>query len=454
MRIVIVGAGEVGYHVAKSLSAEGHDITVIEEDEERAQKVDNELDVIAIRGNGSRPSVLAEAGVVPGCSVDILVACTNRDEVNIMACWIAKRAGVKRVISRARGLEYTDSPDWARSLGIDVMSSPERSVARQIIELLTVSSAMDAAELFEGVAGIYAFRIAHDSPLIGVPLKDLRFHYPQITAIIVYVQRNGGGFVPYGDNILEEGDLCFIATRKDQIWRLEEMIQGEKSTPLHRVIIIGGGKLGYQVARRLEKQYKHLDIRLIDHNREKCERIASELEKTLVLCGDGADEMLLRQEGIEGADGLVAATESDEANILFGVVGKALGAKKTIAVVRRQMYMRLDNYISVDAMVNPNQALASVIMSNVRYPSGMGTLSLLEKIDAEMFEAIIPETSPVVGLSMAELGLPKGILVALIQRENEVFVPKGETTLQGNDLVTLFASSELMPIAVEKLGVK
>ncbi|HCA40088.1 MAG TPA: Trk system potassium transporter TrkA, partial [Aminobacterium sp.] len=157
---------------------------------------------------------------------------------------------------------------------------------------------------------------------------------------------------------------------------------------------------------------------------------------------------------IEGADGLVAATESDEANILFGVVGKALGAKKTIAVVRRQMYMRLDNYISVDAMVNPNQALASVIMSNVRYPSGMGTLSLLEKIDAEMFEAIIPETSPVVGLSMAELGLPKGILVALIRRGNEVFVPKGETTLQGNDLVTLFASSELMPIAVEKLGVK
>ncbi len=118
------------------------------------------------------------------------------------------------------------------------------------------------------------------------------------------------------------------------------------------------------------------------------------------------------------------------------------------------MYMRLDNYISVDAMVNPNQALASVIMSNVRYPSGMGTLSLLEKIDAEMFEAIIPETSPVVGLSMAELGLPKGILVALIRRGNEVFVPKGETTLQGNDLVTLFASSELMPIAVEKLGVK
>lgn len=454
MHIVIVGAGEVGYHVARSLSAEGHDITVIEEDKERALKVDNELDVITIRGNGSRPSVLEEVGVKSGCSIDILVACTNRDEVNIMACWIAKRAGVKRVISRARGLEYTDSPTWARDLGIDVMNSPERSVARQIIELLSVSSALETAELLEGIAGIYAFPIAHKSPLAGLSLKQLRIQYPHVTAIIVYVKRNGEGFVPYGDNILEEGDICFTVTRKDQVWQLEEVFSGEKSTPLKKVFIIGGGKLGYQVAHRLEKHYKSVDIRLIDRNKEKCERIASELQRTLVLCGDGADETLLRHEGVEDADGFVCTTESDEANILFGVVGKALGARKAIAVVRRQMYMHLDNYISVDAMVNPNQALASVIMSNVRYPSGAGTLSLLDKIDAEMLEAHISETSAISGLTMAEMDLPKGILIALVRRDNEVFVPMGDTIIHAGDLVTIFASSELMPIAVEKLGVK
>jgi trk system potassium uptake protein TrkA len=454
MRIVIVGAGEVGYHVAKSLSTEGHDITVIEEDEERALKVDNELDVITIRGNGSRPSVLEEAGVVAGCSVDILVACTNRDEVNIMACWIAKRAGVKRVISRARGLEYTDSPTWARDLGIDVMSSPERSVSRQIIELLTVSSAVETAELLEGVAGIYAFPIALKSPLAGASLKQLRVRYPHVTAIIVYVKRNGKGFVPYGDNILQEGDLCFTVTRKDQVWKLEEVFTGKKSTPLRRVFIIGGGKLGFQVAHRLESQYRNVDIHLVDHNKEKCERIATELQRTLVLCGDGADETLLRQEGIEEADGLVTATESDEANILLGVVGKALGAKKTIAVVRKQMYMRLDNYISVDSMVNPNQALASVIMSYVRYPSGAGTLSLLDKVDAEMLEAHLPAGSSLSGLSLAEMNLPKGMLFALVRRGKEVFVPIGDTILHEGDLVTIFASSEMMPLAVEKLGVK
>ena len=174
MKIVVVGGGEVGYNVANTLSEEEHDVTVVEEDEERAEKVDNELDVITVRGSGARPQVLEEAGIFPGCDVDILVACTDRDEVNILACWIAKRAGVKRVISRARALEFTDSPTWAKDLGIDVMNSPERSVAREILELLFVSSAVHTAELLDGRSGIYALRVSPNSALVGLALKDLR----------------------------------------------------------------------------------------------------------------------------------------------------------------------------------------------------------------------------------------------------------------------------------------
>ncbi|WP_341271035.1 Trk system potassium transporter TrkA [Thermanaerovibrio acidaminovorans] len=453
LKIVVVGGGEVGYMVAQTLSSEGHDVTVVEEDEERADKVDSELDVITVRGNGARPQVLEEAGVCPGCQVDLLVACTNHDEVNILACWIAKRAGVKRVISRARGLEFTDSPTWAKDLGIDVMYSPERSVAREILELLSVRSTVHTGELMDGRWGVYAFRVARDSKLVGVALRDLKTLYPNYVAIIVYIEREGRGYVPHGDITIESGDLCYIVTSREDAWRLEEVYQGHRSRPLRKVIIVGGGKIGFQVARQLEERYPSLDVRLIDHDEEKCERIAGELKRTLVLKGDGADDGLLRQEGIEEADGLVCATESDEANLLFAVIGKALGARKTVAVARRKLYAKLDSYMSVDSIVNPNSALASLILRHARYPGGSGVLSIIDKIDAEMFEAVLPEDSPAVGRPIIDLGLPKGIIVALAERRGHVFVPVGSSILMPGDRVIVFATADMMDDAIRYLGV-
>lgn len=453
MKIVVVGGGEVGWSVAETLSEEGHDVTVVEEDEERAAQIDDGLDVKVVAGNGARPQVLEEAGVCSGCGVDILVACTDRDEVNILACWIAKRAGVRRVISRARGLEFTDSPTWAKDLGIDVMNSPERSVAREILELLFVSSAVHTAELPDGRSGIYAFRVAQNSSLVGVALKDLRSLYPQFVAIIVYIERGGKGFVPHGEARIEAGDLCYLVTSREQAWKMEEFYQMKKSRPLKKVIIIGGGKLGFQVAWRLESQFNNLEIRLIDQNREKCERLAGELKKTLVLCGDGADENLLRQEGIDGADGLVCATGSDETNLLLAVIGKALGARKTISVVRRKIYTKLDNYMPVDSIVNPNSALASVILRYARYPSGSAVMSIIENIDAEMLETEIPDGSPAAGRAIMNLGLPRGIIISLVVRRGKPFVPVGATVLQKGDRVVVFAASDLMPEAMNCLGV-
>ena len=454
MRVVIVGAGEVGFNVAENLSAQGHDVIVVENDEARAMKVESDLDVMLVRGNGARPPVLEEAGIAPGCDVDILVACTDRDEVNILACWIAKRAGVKRVISRARGLEYTDSPTWARELGIDIMISPERSVAREIEELLSVSSAVHTAEFFDGRAGLYAFRVSEGSPMIGDTLRRINQRYPKLTALIAFVERNGTGFVPFGETKLKAGDLCFIVTLRGQVHQLEELFRRERTGRLRRVIVVGGGKIGFQVARRLELRYRDLDIRLIDQDSEKCDKLARELERTIVLFGDGADEELLLYEGVEGADGFVTTTASDERNLLMGVIGRVLGARKSIAVVRRNPLMKLGDYIPVDALVNPNQALASLIMRHVRYPFSSGALSLIEKIDAEMLEVTLREDSRIIGKHIKDLGLPKGILLALARRGEEVFVPVGETILQLGDQIVLFASSEQMPKAVEILGVK
>lgn len=454
MRIVIIGAGEVGFNVASSLSVEGHDITIVESNEERAAKAENELDVMVVRGNGSRPPVLEKAGIFPGCDIDLLIACSNFDEVNIMACWIARRAGVKRVISRARGLEYTDSPTWAKQLGIDVMISPERSVAREIEEFLSISSAVHTAEFFGGKVGVYAFRVSDNSPLIGTSLRDLRRIYPKIKALVVFIERKGKGFVPFGEDKLETGDLCFTVTSKSQAQELEELFTRQKTPELKRVIVVGGGKIGYQVARRLEIRFPNLDIRLIDQDRDKCEKLSRELERAIVIHGDGMDEELLRYEGVDEADGFVTTTANDEHNILIGVVGKALGARKSVAVVRRELLMRLTDYMAVDAMVNPNQALATVIMRQVRYPYGTGALSIIDKIDAEVLELKIPHGSPVSGKKIMDLDLPKGILIALISRNGDMFVPWGDSVLMENDEVLIFAAEELMPRAVEMLGVE
>jgi trk system potassium uptake protein TrkA len=462
MKIVIVGAGEVGFTLAGTLSGEGHDVNVVEQDEGRATKAELELDVRVIRGNGARPQVLYEAGVRKGCEVDFLVACTDRDEVNILSCWIGRHAGVKRVIARARDLEFTDSPAWGRDLGIDMMISPERSVAREILELLSVSTAVHTAELLGGRAAIYAFRVAPGSPLVGLSLQEVRTRNRDLTAIVVCIERGGehredAHIVPDGNTKLLENDLCYVVSYREQVWRLEKLFQLHSSRPLKRVFIVGGGKLGFQVAYRLESNYRNVDIRLIDQDREQCEKLAAELGRTLVLQGDGADESLLKDEDIDTADGYVCATESDEINLIYCALAKSMGVHKCIAVVRRRLYLDMPGRIPIDAVIDPNEALSSVILRYIRYPGSSKALSIIERIDAEMLEVVMPAGHELLGTPLQALDLPKGVLVALVGRNlegrrKEVFVPDGTTCLQADDHVILFAASTLMGETAERFG--
>ncbi|MDR1965911.1 MAG: Trk system potassium transporter TrkA [Synergistaceae bacterium] len=453
---MIVGAGEIGFSVARNLSQDGNDIVMVEENPERAAKAENELDVMVVRGNGARPNVLEKAGVSPDGGVEMLIACSSRDEVNILACWIAKKMGVPRVISRAVGMEFTDTDAWRRDLGIDMMVSPERSVAKEIENLLETQGAVYSSE-FDERAGIYAFRVQEDSPACGATLLELRRGNAKLVTIIVYIQREDGGFIPKASDALQAGDLCYSFCYLDQIQEIAELYQSHKAKKLKRVMIIGAGKVGFQTAFLLHHRKKGVDVRIIDIDREKCRRIAGELPGATVLWGDGADEDLLIQEGVSNAGGFVATTDSDEVNLILASLAKTLGARKSIAVVRRKNYQKLSEAIPVDAIVSRNDALSSVLISAVRYPGHASTLAMLDQIGAETLQVVIPDGSPAIGVALKDLSLPAGALLGLVSRDegaHGLFIPTGASSLLAGDKVILFATLEVINDTLEALGVK
>lgn len=453
MRIVLVGAGEVGYSVARSLSEDGHDIVVIENDEERAIQAERELDVIVVRGNGARPSVLKRAGISKDDDkVSLLIACTNKDEVNIMACWIAKKMGVPHVIARAVGLEFTDNDSWAQNLGIDVMVSPERSVSKEIEELLEVRGAMHAIEIAGGKAGIYVFRVDEDAPIVGLQLLELRKRYPALVTLIVCIKRGKESFVPRATELLTAGDICYTMCYRSQVHDIEKIFNPGHIKKLRRVFVVGGGKIGFQTAQRLLTRIHGIDLKLVEEDRAKCERLAEELPKAYVICGDGADSDLLKSEGIEYADGFVATTDHDETNLMLAVLGKSLGASKSIAVVKRPTYVNMTSQIPVDSILDRNQTLAEVIIKSVRYPGSSSVLTVLNEISAEAIELTLSSGTKAAGRTLIDIKMPRGSIIGLLERGGELFIPTGVTRLAPGDKIVLFAAAEIMSQALETLG--
>ncbi len=455
--IVIVGAGEIGKSVAKRLTEENHNIYIVESDEERARRAEDELDVGVICGNGARPQILAQAGVVSGGDVDMVIACTNRDEVNMLSCWIAHNAGVKQVISRTRSLEFTDSPDWGRKLGIDAMISPERSIAREVTGLLTVGTATHYAELLDGQAALYTLNIADNSPLDGVALKDIRTKFPQLVAVLVYVEHEDGvSGVPNGFTVLKAGDTCWAVTYRKSVALMQELFQPGKYISKKRnegkIFIVGGGKLGTKIALMIKRDFGNVSLRIIDTDYNRCKRLSEEFGDDLVINADGADSRTLSDEGIDGADAYICATDSDELNLIYCALAKKMGAHKSIAIAKRRDYQLLSDVIPVDAIVDPNASLANVILKYVRYKDHALAYSMIERIGAEMLEIKMTEDAPVCGKTLAELRLKKGAVVALIGRGNDVLLPTGATTLLPDDHVILFAVNEMLAETANLFG--
>ncbi len=439
MRVIIVGAGEVGFNLSKVLSNEGHDVVVIEKDERKASEIEDELDVLVVKGSGSHIHTLEEAKIE---LADMLIAVTDSDETNIVACLIAKQFGVKKVIARIQEMRMDEPTDViARKMGVDLIINPTRVVASEIFHLLQVPPASQVMEFASGRIMVYLLKVMNGAPAVGKSLVDMAQEIDG-TFLIVGILRKGEMFVPHGRDKIEVGDKVFVVGRKEDLYRLALYLGAEWRKP-KRVMLIGGGEITQWLAKDLESAGIS-NIKIISKSQEKCEELSRELSASLVIKGDGTDLSLLRREGVSDVDGFVALTQNDEVNLLSVLLAKSQGARKGIALVKKSDYVRLVDYLEkIDAIVNPRLATASTILRHF-WREDVLSISLIEEADVRVVDVRVGRGSMITRGRLRELSLPERLLVGAVVRGDEVIIPRGDTHLLEGDEAIVFLMGEAL----------
>ena len=457
MNILILGAGQVGSSAAYDLSrSAANEVTVVDIDDDRLREMRDRLDIRTVHGHASHPQVLEQAGCA---DADIVIALTDSDETNMLACQIAYtlyRTPTK--IARIRALEYTAvrelfSPD---AVPVDDVIAPEQLVTEHIEQLIHYPGALQVLSFADGkvrLAGVVARR---GGLLVGQELRQLRRHIPHTDARVaaIYRRRSDGSresILPEGDTVIRQHDIVFfIAARKDLRVMMSELRKLEH--PVRKVIIAGGGNIGFQLARRLETT-NH--VKLIERDKRRATEIAAKLSKTIVIPRDATDEEVLSEENIENTDVFCAVTNAEEANILSSLLAKRMGAKKVITLVNRPSYTELVERQNIDIAVSPQQITLGKLLTKVRRGDVVKVHSL-RRGAAEALETVAhgtPETSKVVGRSVEDIELPPGALIAAVVRGNDVLMAHHDVVIESDDHVILFLTQtdEKNIRAVEKL---
>ena len=433
MKIIIIGAGKVGCQIAKTLSSENHDVTLIEKDDSIRQSAQNNLDVLTILGNGANVLTLEEAGIK---QTDMLIAVTSSDEVNMLACMIAKQFGVPKKIARIRNPEYLHTSILSREkLGIDFAINPERATAKEIVKLfkspINVSQVQDFAE---GKVQLIEFKIEEYFPFLNQQLKNISFKYPVLVAAIY---RNDKIIIPDGEEKIILGDNLYVLVEKGNFLGLNEFFN-EKPLDMQNVMILGGNRIAIQTALILAKL--GINTKLIERDKEKCDKIAGLLPHSLIINGDGTNIDLLKSEGIETTDGFVAVTGYDEDNLLVALLAKHLGTKKVIAKIDRSNYIPILEKIGVDAVVNPRIITTSAILQFIRRGE-IVSLTLLKEGKAEVIELMVHSNSKIINKPLRNANLPKNSIIGAVIRKDRVIIPHGDDTIQAQDKIIIFALS-------------
>ena len=440
MRIVVAGAGKLGYSVAELLADDEFDVVVIENDPKRKDVVQNSLDVLVIEGNACSPTTFRDPDIR---NADVLIACTDSDEVNMITCMMAKNNGIKHTVARIRNVDYAiNSPEMLNSeMKIDLILNPERITAAEIDHILMTPSALNVDDFAEGKVRMFEAKLKENSPYANIPLKYLKIPNDILVAMLF---RKHKMIIPRGNDVLLPGDNVYFVGKQEAILEFEQNFTNTYEK-LEKALIIGAGRTGRFLAPMLEKQ--GLMVKVIEKNKERCQILASMLEKGLVLCGDGTDIDLLTEEGVSEADVVVCITEDDKLNLLLALLAKHLGAKKTIVRVTRNEYIELMEKVGVDVVLSSRLLSAGEVLRFVR-KGGIVSVSLLEGAQAEALEIIVAAGSEVEGKALRNIKLPQECLICAIVHENEAIIPNGDTVLNANDRIILFAKSELVKSTV------
>ena len=449
MKILILGAGQVGSTVAESLVSEANDITVVDFDGEKLRQLQDRLDLRTLAGNATHPTVLEQAGIA---DADMLLAVTQSDEVNLVACKLAASLyNTPTRIARIRAADYLERPEIfnADNFCVDFSICPEQILTDHIARLIEFPEALQVLIFAGGKVSLVAVRAVEGGPLVGRPLRFLRTDMPKIDTRVAAIFRQDRSIDMDGDTVVQAGDEVFFIAATQHI-RTVMLELRHMDTPIKRVMIVGGGNIGRRLAKRLEKEYQ---VKLIEYDKEASARLAAELTNTLVLNGDGTDEKLMQQEHIGDIDVFCALTNDDENNIMSSLLAKQGGARKVIALINRSAYVGLMHRGSIDIALSPAQVTIGSLLAYVRQ-GDVEVVHSLRRGAAEALELVAHgdrESSKVVGRRIDAINSPKGATIGAIVRGKEVIIAHHDTVIESDDHIIVFVNDKSMVRKIEKL---
>lgn len=444
MKIIVLGAGKVGKTLIKHMSNEDHDIIVVDQNATKVEEVVNQYDVIGVVGNGGSYDILMEAGAE---NANLIICVTASDELNILAGLVAKKMGTRHTIARVRNPDYSSQRDFMRNqLGFSMIVNPELEAASEIRRVLSFPSAVKVDTFSRGKVELAEFFVEDHSRLNGVELNQLH-KITKTNILVCAVSHNEDVIIPDGNYAIKPGDHLYITGTHRDLSKFCLDI-GVITSRIKNVIIIGGGKIAYYLSKQLSTQ--GIKVKIIEKDKNRCQVLAEKLPYVTIIHGDGSDDELLNEEGIENTDAVLALTGLDEENIVLSLFAKSLYHKKTIAKVTRMNYTGLSNVLKVDSIVAPKKIVASQIIRYVRakmnkdHDSAVKTLYKIVDGEVEAVEFKVTEHFKFLHKTINEMKIKEHVLVAAIIRENEVIVPKGNTTMELNDYVIIVSRGEIM----------
>lgn len=439
MKVIICGAGQVGWQIARHLSGEKNDVTVIDNNPDLVRRATDTLDVQGLAGFASYPDVLDRAGAR---DADMIIAATYSDEVNMVICQVAHSVfAISRKVARLRSQSYLDAiySDLYRRdhMPIDVVISPEREVAEAALQRLAAPAAFDTEMFLGGKAQLMGLRLEDDCPVLNTPLRQLSDLFSTLRVVVLAVRREGRLFAPEAGDQLFAGDEAYIFAPIEDIPRTLEVF-GKSQTKQERIVIVGGGNIGLAVAKALEQRTTRIRTKVIEKNRKVAEFAADNLERTIVLNGDGLDATLLEEAGISRADAILTVTDDDKTNLLAGVRAKAEGCAMAISLINDPTLVPLLEPLGIDAYINPRATTVSSILRHIRHGRVRGVYSIGDA-EGEVIEAEVLSTSNIAGASIREIDFPEGVLVGAVKRDEKIIKPTGSLRIEAGDVIVIFA---------------